>query len=474
MFTVNFVDATHLLFTYNARSLMSRLPDEDPMDDDRNVAAVLLELPTGKVLARTEFRTHDHDKYLWPLSQGRFLLRLKSRLVVIEPNKQSDPFKEQTFADLKRRIGYIAVSPEGDLVTVETIPKRKPEARLTGAAASQAALNATIPGYKPPPPPPLEPDPDEDPLERRDPVQIHFYRVLPKPAENRVVVQAAGVVYSPSVINIPATAEGYLSAAKESASSWDFDFHNHTGKKVDLAVFDSSCAPRAIFITRSDFVAFGCRGADSQGLGGFNLRGEHNWITAFSDHSLPPTLVSAPAAGRFAYSRTIVSSNLLDPDNLVPELITAQEVTVLQAHDGRQLLKVQTSPVQRVGENYDLSPDGLELVTVRDGNLNLYRLPPLSGKDQAELKRATDVFPERNDVNILLGSSPVVTRKQARSGGVPLGGEVLPTAAPQPAPADAVTQPPVAKSSDAGIVGDQVPDTPRKAPSLYDKDHPKQ
>ena len=104
MYTVHFVDASHVLLTYSSKSLMARLPDAGPKDDDRNVAALLLELPSGKVLARTEWRTRDRDQYLWPLRHGRFLLRIRSKLTLLDPLQQmktGEAFRQMPFSGVE-------------------------------------------------------------------------------------------------------------------------------------------------------------------------------------------------------------------------------------------------------------------------------------------------------------------------------------------------------------------------------------
>ena len=84
-------DKDHLLITFNVRRLMKREPN-DPVDDlDRTVGAFLVELPSGKVLARTEWRLHDHGAYLWNLGHGRFMLRVRDRLTMIAPMASTDP-----------------------------------------------------------------------------------------------------------------------------------------------------------------------------------------------------------------------------------------------------------------------------------------------------------------------------------------------------------------------------------------------
>src|SRR5665213_1459654 len=85
LLTVHFVDPTHLLLTYNLRDLVERIPGDPPGDTDRGVGALLLELPSGKVLARTRWHLHDYGQYLWSLGNGRFLLRMHSTLTSIAP-----------------------------------------------------------------------------------------------------------------------------------------------------------------------------------------------------------------------------------------------------------------------------------------------------------------------------------------------------------------------------------------------------
>src|SRR6185312_12787919 len=73
MFTLNYVDDHHLLLTFGVHKLMERIPNDPPDDEDRMVEAVLLEAPSGKVLARADWRLHDSGQYLWSLGHGRFL-----------------------------------------------------------------------------------------------------------------------------------------------------------------------------------------------------------------------------------------------------------------------------------------------------------------------------------------------------------------------------------------------------------------
>ena len=194
-FTIHFVDENHLLLTYTARTLLARLPDTREDDDDRNVAALLLELPSGKVLARTEWRTRDRDRFLWPLGHGRFLLRVRSRLTVIAPvanlaaGGSEQAFRQDPFLNLTRPIGYVAISPERDLLGIETLAPRKPKLRAIDADA--AALAAAMAGTSDEAAgTPAKVEIVGEP--RTPPVQIYFYRLKMENADG--TGQIAGAV----------------------------------------------------------------------------------------------------------------------------------------------------------------------------------------------------------------------------------------------------------------------------------------
>jgi hypothetical protein len=495
-FSLHFVDENHLLLTYTARTLLARLPDSREDDDDRNVAALLLELPSGKVLAQTQWRTRDRDRFLWPLGHGRFLLRVRSRLSVIDPlgnlaaGGPERAFRQEEFLDLKRPIGYVAVSPDKDLLGIETLSARP---KLKAVDADAAALAAAMAGTSDAGSPAKVRIAGEP---RTPPVQIYFFRLKMENADGtgRMIAQSAGLVGSPSLINLPATGDGYLDTKQETGQTWDIDFVSHTGKRLELSAYETTCAPRPYFISRSEFLAFGCRGsADRPELSYFNLKGDEPWLSALNGPQISPIIVSAPAAGRFAVSRTLVNANAFDLESLTASDLTAQEITVMQNHDGRQLLKVQASPIQRAGQNFDLSPEGLHFAVVRNGNIEVYSLPELTNADKKALDEARKMQPEPNDAPVRLHSIAVaVAAAEPAQTDVPAAAAMT-AQAPAPASAKAaasgVTPLPASESSQsadeasgATTVGQlassegQLGDTEgasRKRPSLYSSEYPK-
>ena len=432
MFTLDYVDNRHLLITFGISKLMPRLAECPPEDEDRTVEAVLLELPSGRELAHIEWRFHDLGQYLWNVGGGHFLLRRRDTLTSFAPLQElasGEPFLEKPFLHFDRRIRTIVVSANHELVSIESAKRvSKSEAVLQAQSVSQSLSQSAAPpairstGL-------LRRDPNE-PKPDPTPTQIDFIRILRvpipersiKPGEpptphstpdpsapgpTRIVPRFDGRIFTSAAVNVPLTSEGFLRAKSTTRDGILLDFLTFTGKDIDLGDFATSCPPRPTFVSPSEFVAFGCRGSDqSLDLAGFNLRGDFLWQINFSDEQAYPGFVSAIPAGRFAFSRTVTSTHVFGNETPSMDQLQAQEVRVIQMYNGKQLLRVVTSPIQRAGQNFALSPDGLALAVIHDNvtakseahihatSIEIYALPPLSGKDSTQVKLEAAMAPE--------------------------------------------------------------------------------
>ncbi len=464
MYTLHYVDDKHLLLTYSTHRLLKRLPNEPPEDQDRYVEAVLLELPSGHVLGRTQWRLHDHGQYLWSLGHGRFLLRVRDTLTTFAPLANlpnGEPFRERPFLTTDGRIGAVILSPEADLLILETTPP----------APDPVSLPSVF-GPALPPASRQEVDPA--------PIQINLFRLfnLTGPTD-QVDLRYAGVSHARSIGRIPATAEGYLAIIDQGRQHWAFDFNSYAGKTSELSPFDSSCRPTPIFVSRSEFIAFGCHSSNTfQVIAAFNMRGEEMWEQTVMDSYFAPSFVFAPSTGRFALSRIISHAQ---SEMLIPELIGGQSVVVYQTDSGKQILRVDPLPVQRAGQNFSLSPDGMDLAIVHGDSIDIYRLPPLTTKEQEAVKQAQAAAPPTNDAPIRFATSTANTSPVTESAPqpptpTPQPQTPPPTAKPAAAAADttqnATTNPPATTSNPAPPTqsGDADPDQPephRKPPTLY-------
>jgi hypothetical protein len=482
MLTVNFVDDDHLLVTFGLRRLMKRDPDDPPNDDDRTVGAALVELPSGKVIAKTQWRLHDRGQYLWALGHGRFLLRVRDNLTMIAPLAEppENAFRETPFLHNERHLLAMIVSADDDLLTIET-------------ADRQAQNSAHFSGDSQ----------DTNPA----PVQINFYRLFSKgPAADQLVVASAGVLRARTALALPLTSAGFLDVLEGGPNRWLFNFDTHAGKVSELAEFDTTCYPRTTFVSHSEFIAFGCRGgADKQDIAGFNLHGDAMWQQNFYESQLSPTFSFAPSVGRFAMGRTIVNAPLDSFSLLSSGAATAQEVRVYQMYSGKQLFRTQCTPIVRAGQNFALSPDGMRLAvlretvvqhkatkeeeayTSRETAVEVYALPELSDKDKAAVREAQGYAPEDTGARIDLAlhretghaadtadssapgkpaaakpgaSGPAAT--QVSGGNSAAASQASLPVADAPRTVDDVPPPP-----NPAAWGDAPPDDARKPPTLY-------
>src|SRR3982074_1461506 len=208
-----------------------------------------------------------------------------------------------------------------------------------------------------------------------------------------------GAIQSPRAGDVPATTAGYLAVVDQGHQHWAFDFHSYAGKTDEFSPFDSSCRPAPIFVSHSEFIAFGCRSGQSrQQLGGFNMRGEEMWEQGLFGDFIAPSISYAPAGGRFALSRIMLHSSFIADQPISSDQVSGQNVVVYQTGTGKQLLRADCAPVERAGQNFPLSPNGLALAVVHAEAIEVYNLPPLTTKDESDLKLARSIAPPENNL----------------------------------------------------------------------------
>jgi len=406
MATVHALDGKHVLFTYSLRSLVPRLPGDDANDTDRQVEAVLLEVPSGKVLARAKWYLHDHGRYLWSVGRGVFVLRMGSELSVIAPLQGlaagTDAFRRYALPHRPGTPVLVNGSPDGKVVTVEL------ESELPRAAGD-----------------------DESGERRRKHYTLEFYRLKngDRP-ETPIAISGAGAVGSPLLLRLAMDGDGYLWAEDGNKGKWTVSFNEFGGKEQQIAPVLSSCNPRLNLLSRSQFLVETCRGSDQQPvLAAFGFDGHENWEEPFGEALQPPTLAVAPEAGRFAMSRLVASSNGAPVSSLGNDDPLSQEVRVYQTESGDMLLKVQCSPAVRTAENFDLSPDGKTLAVLAPETVDLYRLPELSARDRKDLAEVQAITPPVGDGPVALAH---ITRPIDAPGSVG-GGDAVRSADEEPA-----------------------------------------
>ena len=454
MATVHVLDGSHVLFTYSLRGLVPRLPGDDANDSDRQVAAVLVEVPSGKVLAQTKWHLHDHGRYLWNVGRGVFVLRSGGDLSVIAPlqglTAGDEPFRRYALPHRAGQPVLVDGSPDGKIVTVELeLPRTPTEAEDTEAR-------------------------------KRKHYALEFYRVdLGEAPGVPLRIEPAGAVGSPGLLRLAMDGDGYLWAEDGERGQWMLSFNEFGGKQQKLAPVLSSCHPRLSLLSRSQFLVETCRGSEQQPmLASFGFDGHENWQEQFGESLQPPTLALAPSAGRFALSRLVASSGGAPVSGLISDDPLSQEIRVYQTESGDMLLHVQCAPAVRSAENFDLSPDGKTLVVLAPETLDLYRLPELSAKDRKELAEAQTMTPPLGSGPVALAriTRPIAEQESVGGGDAVRARDETPAAMSPPQAAAAASRPaatpaaaaeaPGNKGTSAEAVGAPATGGPRKPPTL--------
>ncbi len=468
--TLNFLDDSHLLVTFGTRALVPRIVGDPEDDDDRMVGAEILEIPSGKVLARTDWHLHDHGRYLWALGRGRFLVRIGERMYTMAPlaNMASkDPFARALLPNRPIKPSAVFVSSDGGLLTLETVVPMPGQQKPTVAFGDQD--KATV----------------MDPKTR---TLIDFFRlgdaVMPEGkavdgAEATVLVEPAGNVISPLPLQLPTDADGYLWADDAGGGRWAVSFNPYQGKAADLGPIMSSCYPRLQMVSRSEFVALTCMGSDDRlKLSSYGLDGTETWEETFGDVD-SPSFAYAPGAARFAFSRVVAGAtggDMMPSNGASVGGAPRQEVRVYQNASGDLLLKVSCSPAFKTGENFDISADGLLFALVQNGAIAVYKLPPLGKKDVEDIAEVAKFAPPAGlgavKLARLVASGDRDGRKRLPGVGAPAG------AAPSVAAGTAAVEAsgamsgaaggiaPDAGSGTADPVGETAPTGSRKPPTL--------
>jgi hypothetical protein len=393
--SLHYVDAHHLLFTYNKRSLIKRMPDDSPDNVPQNVAAVLLETPSGKVVAHTEWRLPDHAQYLWPVGEGTFLLRIGRELRVLTPlaptplASTSDALQGHLLTTLPGTATMIAMAPDGRMLLAESDVSVHP---ATVDSAAPPASNATQSGIAQPgiTKPDAQPAPTEDHT-----TDLQFLEFdLTRQAQGIVPVNLVGHIISPRMLALPLTHDGYMHATEIYPDDWDLIYTALNGKDVVLGDVVSTCTPGAAFLSNTEVLVETCNGNDTAVIMTVVTLGKKElWQQTLQDPGTNPDVRPTPASGRFALSRVLTDGvNSPGTDVLDTEDARRQRIDVMDIQNGALVASVIARPAQRTAQNFSLSPDGRHLAVLQSNSIALYDLAPMQDFPAARIKPKDLVF----------------------------------------------------------------------------------
>jgi VWFA-related protein len=348
--SVDFVDRNHVLLTFNPKKLFKRLPDCPPTHDDRIIHAVILEVPSGKVVRQADWYMHDGHRYLWALGYGRFLLRRLNSLSIVD----SDLHEKPLMASPKEFL-WLAVTPDGKQILVETARDESPSKKKDSSATA--------------------------PKQR---VKIDFLDI------DSLAVQRT--IKSEGIVNLEATSTGFTDVSHGmSGKVWLVRFGPTAQTRENIARVRSRCIPDTFYPSSNTVLIGRCSATGSDySVSAFTVTGHRLWRQRWSRHRYVPKIARSDDGSRFALStlqRSVPGVSAKtgsdeDEDIASPEI--EQHIQIFDTATGTPVLSVDTSPVVLTAQNFSFAPDGSRLVMLQQSSLQVYDLPAMSADERSK------------------------------------------------------------------------------------------
>jgi hypothetical protein len=329
--SLDFLDENRLLFTFRVPGLMRREPGED---EERQIRAVILNLPTGAVEAEALWTLHDRSRYIWMLKDGRFLLRDRNSLELGDATLELKPFLR-----FPGHLLWLEMDPEQQFLVTDS---REP------AAADSKELN----GQK---------------LDGSDLV----LRILRRDSGKVALVSRIR-----STIHLPINSDGYLESLRASSDAWMLNLNYFSGGSHLLGRIDSACPPLFEFLSQREVLATVCTPSGAGKLLALTTEGRRLWEAQTSDQTIWPLIVRSPDGSRLAREALAVTHPITALSPLGQEDIKGQLVEVLDAADGKLVLKTAATPILDAGGNVVFSPSGRRVAVLSGGAVQVFELPP--------------------------------------------------------------------------------------------------
>lgn len=353
--SLNFIDANHLLFTFRINALIQRNPSNDQAgDEDQLIRADVLDISTGKVLRQAQWTMHDHQRYLWALGHGKFLLRIGNTLYQTGSSLALQPFLQP-----KHTLALVNVSPGRKYLSVETEVPADP-AMLVPKVDLQG-------------------------------------RVLAQPQHvNLSVYQTASLnplfrSQFPHPVDLPVTSTGFLEllSAKPNKGRghlWlvrEFQFQGlahraHLPARLpskDILTLQSDCRPSLLPLSGSVLLT-GCAGDGADHLmTAVDSSGKKLWQQWWQARYLWHTLAYASSGSRFALGSLMTDQPLATLSQANINDVQRQLVGVFDTDTGNLILVRDAVPIVSAGQNFALSANGNRFAILRNQAIEVYNLP---------------------------------------------------------------------------------------------------
>jgi hypothetical protein len=359
--SLDFFDEDRLLFTFRVPGLMHREAGSDAWNDERQIRAVVLALPSGAVAAEALWTVHDRVRYLWMLRDGHFLLRDKDGI------EQGDATLE-----LKPALHF-----PGPLLWMEMDPSQQ----LLVTNSHEPAETVGMPGDVPSPPT-AQAGMSVDGEKQAVPDLV--VRILRRDSGKVMLVSRTR-----AAVHLPINSDGYVETLRGDGEQWLLNLDHFDGGSSVLGHVNSTCTPSVDFISQRELLVTACDGGGGHRLVAVSTNGHRLWEDLSSPQAIWPLLVMAPDGLRLVRETLAVNHEINAYSPIDSEDIKGQLVRVFDAATGRIALDAPASPALDAGGNVAISPSGRRIAVINAGSIEVFELPaPPALQDDAKAKPA--------------------------------------------------------------------------------------
>jgi hypothetical protein len=337
-----------LLFTFRVPGLIRREGTDSEESDQRQIRAIVLDLPSGTIEAEALWTVHDRSRYLWMLKDGHFLVRDRDGLAEGDARLELKPLLRFPGPLLSLQLDptqQFMVTNSREPATTETKPGEV-------ASPSSAAASIVVDGQKPAGEPEL------------------VVRILRRDSGQVMLVSRTR-----SMIYLPINSEGYLEGLRGKGEQWLLNLNFFNGGSTLLGHIDSTCYPALDFVSQREVLVSACERTGERKLTAMDTGGRRLWEDVTSAWSVWPLVVMSPDGSRLVRETLAVTHPVSAYSPLDSEDIKGQLVSVLDAANGKVALEAPASPALDAGGNVAISPTGRRVAVINAGSIQVFELP---------------------------------------------------------------------------------------------------
>jgi hypothetical protein len=358
--SLGFLDENRLLFSFRVPGLIHRDPGDSEGSEERQIRAVVVVLPEGKVESEALWTVHDRVRYLWTLKDGHFLLRDRDGLQEGDAKLELKPLLE-----FPGPLLWLELDPAQELMVTNS---REPALEKTGEngdgqKTERPSLNTGDQGKT------YASQDDSGRAEARKTDTV--LRILRR--ESGQVLLVSRVQAS---IHLPINADGYLDSLRGNGQQWLLNLDYFGGGSKVLGRVESACPPAFDFVSQREVLVTGCTGSGDRKLVAMDMSGRRLWENSLSASAIWPIVVMAPDGSRLVQETLAVTHSVNPFEPFDSEDVKGQLVRVFNAADGNVALEAPASPALDSGGNVAISPSGRRVAILNAGAIQVFDLPP--------------------------------------------------------------------------------------------------